>query len=719
MDKCKIHIIIGDNDIIIDDVANDGNISTIYNQIKDKLVKSNQFDTFKDLVLKSQAKKYGNIQDGKLIANTTTEEICRNLGIKFPVSSNNILLVDSCRINGKEVYGKVKDAFGKELYIVRNNQSSLIAFSNFLQLEQKIKDYQFKQLPSQYKNESELKKDLIEFLQKGEKFVDFKSNKVKELLDKYSELKNIIKMLSQKPIKPIVQDKFSQSIIDFLRYKKQDGKFIPYITVSKFKSLMSIYMAKDSNIFEVLNNHFLDQPDVSLRFDRIDEEAGNIVFNYFGDTVQNKYNSLNADNIGQLVKYESDYKGYYIFSIGTNFIISKNWLTLNTTISNKYFNSLIEAKKEIDNKNGQSKISNNFVPELHQTSDLEGLRHTFSTSKIGNKDEVIRALDVIINPTITIHSPDIYIKYQDMSLNKFVETIKSQYKPKEDINSIIDTNEKAMVLLHNLGENNIDEVLQAIKAAKYKYYIIENIGNKRAFKFQTTLFRINQEDLGLTIKEPTYKYVSMFNVLNKINTQMEKSFGFSAEILSATQIKEQFGEILGPGIEQEKSFIYNDKIYVNASEATASDLVHEYLHMFLGALKVMNFDTYNKVIGMVSNTEYFNTMKQLMSNNFRYSNLADSDLNEEVFVKILSKHLTKETDSSIDKSLHNAASLIERTLFPKSDLGSNVLQFTNDYAESGDMDIIKPFIDESQIYRKVTNYITDGIENNKIIENCK
>ena len=66
MDKCKIHIIIGDNDIIIDDVANDGNISTIYNQIKDKLVKSNQFDTFKDLVLKSQAKKYGNIQDGKL-----------------------------------------------------------------------------------------------------------------------------------------------------------------------------------------------------------------------------------------------------------------------------------------------------------------------------------------------------------------------------------------------------------------------------------------------------------------------------------------------------------------------------------------------------------------------------------------------------------------------------------------------------------------------------
>mgnify|MGYP003496315335 CR=1 FL=1 len=31
MDKCKIHIIIGDNDIIIDDVANDGNISTIYN----------------------------------------------------------------------------------------------------------------------------------------------------------------------------------------------------------------------------------------------------------------------------------------------------------------------------------------------------------------------------------------------------------------------------------------------------------------------------------------------------------------------------------------------------------------------------------------------------------------------------------------------------------------------------------------------------------------
>lgn len=718
MSTCKIHIIIGDNDIIIDDVASDGNISTIYNQIRDKLIKSEQFDTFKSLVLESQATKYGNISDGKLIANTTTDEITKNLGIRFPISSNNILLVNSCRINGKEVYGKVKDAFDNELYIVRNNYSSLIEFSNFLQLEDKIKDYKFKEIPKVFKNEEELKKDLIEFLQRGDKFVNFKDADVKEQLVKYTELKDIVKMLSDKPVKQRVQDQFSQSVLDFMHYKKENGKLIPYITVSRFKALASVLTDSD-NIMDILINHFLEQPDVNIRFDKIDEDEGAIIFNYFGDTVQNKFQGIGPNDIGKLVKYEDDYKGYYIFSINNNFIVSKNWLTLNTTISNKSFRSLLEAKKEIDIKNGQSKISNNFIPELHTNSDLQGLSHNITTSKIGNKDEVVRVLDVAINPTISIHSPEDYLKYQDMSLNKFVETIKSQYKTDKDIASIINTNEKAMILLHNLGEGNIDEVLDAISNAKYKYYIIQSIGNKRAFKFQTTLFRISGEDLGFNIEAPTYKYVSMFNVLNKINSQMKRSFGFSANILSATQIKEKFGDVLGDGIEQEKSFIYNGEIYVNASEASASDLMHEYLHMFLGALKVQDFDTYNKVIGMVSNTDYFNTIKQLMSNNFRYSNLADTDLNEEVFVKILSKHLMQETKSSIDKQLHEAKSLIERTLFPKSDLGSNVLQFTNDYAKTEDMPTVKEYIDKSKQYRQITNYIAQGLENNDIIENCK
>lgn len=719
MANCKIHIQIGDNDIIVDDVDS-SHISTLYTQIKQKLIDSKQFDLFKKLITTASPIKYGNVKSGVLVANTTTDQIFAQYGVQFPISANNVLLVNNCKVNGKETYGVIEDAFGNELYVVKSNYQNLKSFSKFLQLKDKVENYNFEKLPPGFKTREQLINHIMYYLLKGDSYVDWNTKSIpllKSLLYSYNIVKDLVYLISEKPLTNKVEDAFSQSVMNFLKYKKDKNKLIPYITITRFKEIASAFFENTDDIDEILNKKFLSQSDVNLRLSYKDDTYIN--FSYFGDSLQNKYEQVTQQSIGKLVSYQEDYNGYYIFKLGNDFIVSRNWITLNTQVQNKTLKSILEARKEIDNKNTQSKISNNFILELHSSSP-EGVKRVLSTSKVGVKNDVIRVLDIDIEDKVKISSPNIYVKYQDMSLDKFRETIAEQYKVPKDFKDIINSNEKAMILLYSLGgEKSIDQVLVDIKNAKYKYYIIENIGSKKQFKYQTTLYNLKEEDLGLNIEHPSYKYTSMFTVLNQINDQMFKQFGFKANILSASQIQNDFTDKLGPGIEQEKAFIYDGQVYVNGSEASISDLLHEYLHIFLGALKTKDFELYSKIIEDVSKHHYFKTIKESMSYNFRYKNLADTDLNEEVFVKLLSKYLSSEQSGNMDAELFKAKVQIETALFPKSDLGLNMLQFTNKFTDSPDPEIVKQFGEDARTYRMITNYISEKIKDNTLIENCK
>ena len=653
MSECKIHILIGDNDIIVDDVEN-FDISTFYKQIKDRLISSEQFDLFKELVQQVKPDKYGRLLPKQLVANHNTDTLSQLYGIKFPIKHNNILLVNNFKVNGKQMYGLTTDAYGNELYVVKSNAASVAKLASHLLMAEKIKQYNFRDnLPEAYIGQEELlKHDLIDYLIKGKNYISGYINDVDAKLEKFNILKQEMSKVSKYPLKPEVSDSLSRDILNFMEYKEVRGKIIPYIPISRLKRIGSTGSFEEgATILDVIN-YFVKQPDVSMKFKEMDDT--DVIFTYYGDSLSNTYDKISIGTIGQMVEYVDDYKGYYIFKIKqdekTDYIVSRNWITLNTMISNKTFNTAKDAQKEIDSKNTQSKISNNFVPELYYEGFAQGMQQHLNTSKIGVRNDVIRALDINIPAEITI---DNAIRYQDMSLNKFVESINQAYPGyKLLINSIINTNEKAMILLHRLGKNeSINDILQDIQNAKYRYYIIENIQSLKAFKFSTTLHRIEESDLGITTEEPKYQYVSMFNVLNNIADEMQRRFGFEVNVLSASQIKSKFEDILGPGIEQEKAFIYDGNIYVNATEANSSDLVHEYLHLFLGALKSQNFDKYEELMNTFNNNQLFKGLKKKAMSNTRYANLADTDLNEEVIVKLLSNYIVGYSTTPLDEEL--------------------------------------------------------------------
>ena len=57
----------------------------------------------------------------------------------------------------------------------------------------------------------------------------------------------------------------------------------------------------------------------------------------------------------------------------------------------------------------------------------------------------------------------------------------------------------------------------------------------------------------------------------------------------------------------------------------------------LGVLKARNFENYYKLIDIVANTDYGKNVKK--HKRLSYPNLADSDLNEEVFVDLFAEHM--------------------------------------------------------------------------------
>mgnify|MGYP003415662530 FL=1 len=85
-------------------------------------------------------------------------------------------------------------------------------------------------------------------------------------------------------------------------------------------------------------------------------------------------------------------------------------------------------------------------------------------------------------------------------------------------------------------------------------------------------------------------------------------------------------------------FVRGGEIYINSSTATDEDFIHEYTHLMLGVLKARNYDNYYELVNIVGNLKECEYLKKSIKK--AYPNLADVDLNEEVFAAVLGKHLS-------------------------------------------------------------------------------
>ena len=81
------------------------------------------------------------------------------------------------------------------------------------------------------------------------------------------------------------------------------------------------------------------------------------------------------------------------------------------------------------------------------------------------------------------------------------------------------------------------------------------------------------------------------------------------------------------------AFIYNGDIYINTDIATLDSPIHELLHILFGSMKFQNRELYEQLVSQATKFSSYQDIAQ------SYPNRTQNDLNEEVFITELAKHL--------------------------------------------------------------------------------
>ena len=138
-------------------------------------------------------------------------------------------------------------------------------------------------------------------------------------------------------------------------------------------------------------------------------------------------------------------------------------------------------------------------------------------------------------------------------------------------------------------------------------------------------------------------------------------FGTKINILTQSEIQDQFGEKYSG----EKAFIIGDNVYINSTIGSTEDLLHEYIHIIMGYLKVNNPEVYSNLLQQV--WKYTNNQdKQKINRDYR----EDSYISklEENFAKRFSEYIYNRGETKLDE-IFNSSELAEAfdTIFDKSD----------------------------------------------------
>jgi hypothetical protein len=111
-----------------------------------------------------------------------------------------------------------------------------------------------------------------------------------------------------------------------------------------------------------------------------------------------------------------------------------------------------------------------------------------------------------------------------------------------------------------------------------------------------------------------------------------------------------------------KAFIKDGVVNINQDRASISDVVHEYGHLFLHALKYESIEMYDNLISLAVNHDRFDEIADT------YNNLNASDLNEEVFVTLFGEGMRNNlTTPKVDK-----------VAFAKSQIESGAITWNGD-----------------------------------------
>lgn len=558
--------------------------------------------------------------------------------------------------------------------------------------------------------------------------------------------------------------------------KEYDENIAIVNKISKFIELLN----KTPKHWADIINFMIDQTDdeFSYSFDSI--EKGVIYLKNVPKTLEERYQDFNRKTIELLNPVESDYKGYtmYIDTKG-HYYLSRHILT--TKSYGKKYKSLEECKKKIDEDIKYQSIGTQSLIEFKTRKD----RNVVFVPNQFIPGQVIKSLNLKFNPNQSINEHEekliYHIENKINTLSDFYEYISSYVNSDEKyviktLQKVVDTFEKAACFIYALNErhgddrskitqNDFDDLIKLISDAKYEYFVVEEVGSgfiqhsggfkkytttyfdkngnkeiRNKMVFKTLITPINPSEISeskIQYDNKVARPLPSIRLLKDLAEKIENKLGIKIHIETQSDLEEKFlewKEELPSGV---KGFVRNGEIYINGSLATETDIFHEYGHIMLGVLKARNFENYYKLIDIVANTDYGKNVKK--HKRLSYPNLADSDLNEEVFVDLFAEHMQgRDLDAFLNGTMKDVRKAVDKnfgSIFGKEIITEEFYNATynNIFRQfSYDLSLIMEEgngleISSGKIYRQASNWIESQIKKYKdskdnkigIYEECK
>lgn len=482
---------------------------------------------------------------------------------------------------------------------------------------------------------------------------------------------------------------------------------------SEFNTLMKSNQKPD-NIVEFFNQFNIDVTDnidenYSILFEqifkdergfpylyRITNKDGKILFksNYY--KLEDAYD-MTYDTI--LLMDKTSYKGWTISNneIGEYFI-SQYELQPNT--GRRHVSSIDEAKRAIDKIISEQTFKTSFMlPLFNSINKINGtgkiqISRNFDTLQKGN---VIKIPNIELPNNIEILDQRESIISGNYNIDDFKEVVKLW---PEDVQSILidnngnlikqinDVNKAGLFLsLLNVKYKNelrtpemINDILDQIKNAGYKYFYVENVskiplidkfGKVKKDKYGNIIYVSKQIKLVKLTENPEavvdeykqekgfqYPVISFWEETAEV---LNKKFGTQINIKTKSEIFDEFGEEYS----KQKAFIKGNQVYINSTIGSTEDLLHEYIHIIMGYLKVNNPEVYSQLLKETWN-QTNNSNKDKI--NFAYSKYDHVSKLEENFVKRFAEYIYNKGQKGFEQIFDSGAiEDVFETIFDKAE----------------------------------------------------
>lgn len=462
----------------------------------------------------------------------------------------------------------------------------------------------------------------------------------------------------------------------------------------------------------------------------------------------NQYDDFDIKTFRNLTPVEVDgnfdYRGYHIYKWKDKYIYSKGIIS-EFSYASKLYDSIQEIQKQIDYKYKNPIDSYYHFRQVNGNIVYSPYKYTPGT-----------IIEVIDSSSLNLSR----IKYGEVedlffNINTKFSVIQNYLYDKYGISkSTFNTPEKALLFLHYIIQNptaRVQNVVNIINNLPKKYYYVEyskfisssNFGNKYfrtldtdsetrkkgaridAKMYQTRVFEV---DMNQDLDQYTPKYdgnqlLVTKRILTNLADLLSSKFGTKIEVLTFDEINDKFPDLKLTS--STKAFVRNGIIYINSSAATSEDVFHEYAHIFLGVLKSVNYDLYEQLMELMGTQDKKQQIKEA------YKDLADQDINEEVFAFYFGKHLaSSKVPNNLENELEQARKLIAegmQSIFNKgitdnSLFDGNIWQTMKNFTSN-----ILLLVEENNglligsdtsKYRKASNWISKQLSEGNIIEEC-